>query len=106
MVGKSLILHLALFQNSAISVEITNRLQQIGLDAHWVRKNYTNHSGYKYNDCIDTKHDFIRRIVVNTVNIYDNYLWPDSAYSGKFASNYLLQRQQSIILLGLKFGLE
>jgi len=70
-------------------------LQQRGLDARWVIKNWINHYGYMNSICIDTEHGFIRRFVVIPVNIHDcqmlpmllysenqdNYVWSDSAYS-------------------------
>ena len=52
--------------------EKANRLQQMDLDARWVKKNGINHYGYKNSICIDAEHDFNRRFVVNPANIHDS----------------------------------
>jgi IS5 family transposase len=77
--------------------ENPHRLQQIDLDARWIKKNGVNHYGYKNSICIDTEHEFIRRYAVTPANIHDSqmlprlldpenehdYVWADSAYSGE-----------------------
>ena len=73
-----------------------DRLQQMDLDACWVKKNGINYYGYKNSICIDVDHGFIRRYAVTPANIHDSqmlpclldpenehdYIWADSAYSG------------------------
>jgi IS5 family transposase len=74
-----------------------DRLQQMDLDARWVKKNGVNHYGYKNSICIDVDHGFIRRYGVTPANIHysqmlprlldpeneHEYVWADSAYSGE-----------------------
>ena len=76
--------------------EKANRLQQMDLDARWVKKNGINHYGYKNSIWIDAEHGFIRRFAVTSANIHDsqmlpmlldpenqdNYVWADSSNSG------------------------
>ena len=77
--------------------ENPDRLQQIDLDARWVKKNGINYYGYKNSICIDVDHGLIRRYVVTPANVHDSqmlprlldpenehdYVWADSAYSGE-----------------------
>jgi len=84
-------------------IEKANRLQQMDLDARWVKKNGINHYGYKNSIWIDAEHGFIRRFVVTPANIHDsqmlpmlldpenqdNYVWADSAYSGQCFADLL-----------------
>ena len=72
-----------------------DRLQQIGLDGRWIKKNGINYYGYKNSICIDIAHGFILRYAVAPANVHDSqmlpllldpekehdYAWADSTYS-------------------------
>jgi transposase, IS5 family len=80
-----------------------DRLRQKDLDARWVKKNDINYYGYKNSICIDVDHGFIRRYAVTPANIHDSqmlprlldpenehdFVWADSAYSGKCFADLL-----------------
>ena len=57
-------------------IENPNRLQQIDLDASWVRKNLVNHYGYQNNICIDVEYRFNRRYTVSPAIIHDSQMLP------------------------------
>lgn len=77
--------------------ENADRLRQKDLEARWVKKNGISHFGYKNSICVDVAHGFIRRYAVTPANIHDsqmlprlldpdnehNFVWADSAYSGR-----------------------
>ena len=69
--------------------ESPKRLQQKDLDKRWVKKIDINHYAYKNSICIDAEIGFIRRFVVTPPNIHDDYVWADSAYSGKHFKDLL-----------------
>ena len=80
-----------------------DRLRQKDLDARLVKKNDINYYGYKNSICIDVDHGFIRRYAVTPANIHDSqmlprlldpenehdFVWADSAYSGKCFADLL-----------------
>jgi hypothetical protein len=60
--------------------ESPNQLQQMHLDARWVKKDDLNHYGYMNNICIDVEHGFTKRYAVTLANIHDSQMLPMLLY--------------------------